>query len=99
MCVSTPLPLCCKREWSCHQSFLLRHSVVPCCTSLYCTGTPGRNYADRQIRRVLVLLEDVEGGVLLYAGLEPQEEYQCALQSLFIALEREIDPFSHIFHV
>jgi len=75
MCVSTPLPLCCRKKQSGHQSFLLLHSIVPRCTSLYFTFTPRRNYADRQISRVLVLLTDVEGGVVLYAGLESQEEY------------------------
>lgn len=50
------------------------------------------------ITRVLILLKDVEGGVVLYSGLESQEEYPCALQSLIIALEREMNQFPHIFY-
>lgn len=60
--VSTPLPLWCKRKWSCHQSFLLLHSVMSCCTSLYFKFSLRKNYTDRQTRRVLVLLKNVKKG-------------------------------------
>lgn len=88
--VSTPLLLCYKRKWSCDQSFLLLHSVISCCTSLYFKFTPRKNYTDRQTRRVLILLKNV-GGILLYAGLEPQEDYPHAVQSIFVAFEREMN--------
>lgn len=36
---------CCKRKQSC---YLLLHSIVPCCTSVYFSFTPRRNYANRE---------------------------------------------------
>lgn len=93
--VSTPLPLCCKRKWSCHQSFLLLHFVMSCYTSLYFIFTLRRNYTDRQTRRVLVLLNNVEEGFCCML-LWRITHMAC---KVFLLHLKEKWIFLHVFHI